>query len=85
MNKKQLTDHMKLNNKQDQSVDASVLLRKGNKIIMGERGREGGAPSHAQVQAAKTCVGESMWDSKSLAGSLEGCKWLSRPAFRKTS
>jgi hypothetical protein len=32
---------MKLNNKQDQSVDASVLLRKGNKIIMGERGREG--------------------------------------------
>ena len=31
----QLTDHMKLKKKEDQSVDASVLLRKGNKIPMG--------------------------------------------------
>jgi hypothetical protein len=28
----QFTDHMKLKKKEDQSVDASVLLRKGNKI-----------------------------------------------------
>jgi hypothetical protein len=35
-----LTDHMKLKKKEDQSVDASVLLRRGNKIIMGARGRE---------------------------------------------
>jgi hypothetical protein len=27
--------------KEDQSVDASVLLRRGNKIILGGRGREG--------------------------------------------
>jgi hypothetical protein len=27
--------------KEDQSVDASVLLRRGNKMIMGGRGREG--------------------------------------------
>jgi len=37
----QLTDHMKLRNKEDQNMDASVLLRKGNKIITGDRGREG--------------------------------------------
>jgi hypothetical protein len=30
----QLTDHMKLKKKEDQSVDYSVLLRKGNKISM---------------------------------------------------
>ena len=28
-------DHMKLKKKEDQSVDASVLLRKGNKILTG--------------------------------------------------
>jgi hypothetical protein len=50
---------------------------------MRERGREGEAPSHAQVQAAKTCVGESMWDSKSLAGSLEGCKGLCQTCFQE--
>jgi hypothetical protein len=37
----QLTDHMKLNKKEDQSVDASILLRRGNKIITGGRGRKG--------------------------------------------
>ena len=34
-------DHMKLKKKEDQSVDASVLLRRGNKIIIGGRGWEG--------------------------------------------
>jgi hypothetical protein len=34
----QLTDCMKLNKKEGQSVDASVTLWKGNKIIMGGRG-----------------------------------------------
>ena len=37
----QLTDHMKVKKKEDQSVDASVLLRRGNKIITGARGWEG--------------------------------------------
>jgi hypothetical protein len=36
----QFTDHMKLKKKEDQSVNASVLLRRGNKIIIGGRGRE---------------------------------------------
>jgi hypothetical protein len=31
----QLTDHMKLKNKEDKSVDATVLLRRGNKILTG--------------------------------------------------
>jgi hypothetical protein len=32
---------MKLNKKEDQSMDASILLRRGNKIITGGRGRKG--------------------------------------------
>ena len=35
MPKIQFTDHMKLIKKEDQSVGASVLLIKGNKILMG--------------------------------------------------
>jgi hypothetical protein len=34
-------DHMKLKRKEDQRVDVSVLLRKGDKIIKGSRGWEG--------------------------------------------
>ena len=37
----QLTDHMKLKRKEDQKVDVSVLLRRGNKIIKRSRGWEG--------------------------------------------
>ena len=37
----QLMDHMKLKRKEDQRVDASVLLRRKNKIIKGSRGWEG--------------------------------------------
>jgi hypothetical protein len=33
----QLTDHTELKKKEDQSGDAAVLLRWGNKIIMGDR------------------------------------------------
>jgi hypothetical protein len=45
----QFTDHTKLKKKEDQSVDASVFLRRGNKKKRGrvwkglERKREGGA------------------------------------------
>jgi hypothetical protein len=34
-------NHMELKRKEDQSVDASVLLRRGNNIIKGSRGWEG--------------------------------------------
>jgi hypothetical protein len=37
----QLMDHMKLKRKDDQRVDASVLLRMGNNIIKGSRHLEG--------------------------------------------
>jgi hypothetical protein len=37
----QFTDHVKLKKKEDQSVDASVLLRRGNKILTGSIGRKG--------------------------------------------
>ena len=33
--KTQFKDHMKFKKKEDQSVDALVLLRRGNKILMG--------------------------------------------------
>jgi hypothetical protein len=36
----QLTDHTKLKRKEDQRVYASVLLRRGNKIVRGSRGWE---------------------------------------------
>jgi hypothetical protein len=32
--KKQFTNHMNINKKEDQSVDTSILLRRGNKIAM---------------------------------------------------
>jgi hypothetical protein len=35
ISKIQCTHHLKLKKKEDQSVGASVLLRKGNKILMG--------------------------------------------------
>jgi hypothetical protein len=37
----QLMDHMKLKRKEDQGMNVSVLLRRGNKIIKGSRGWEG--------------------------------------------
>ena len=37
----QLTDHVKLNKKEGQNVDASIPLRRGNKIIMRDREKEG--------------------------------------------
>jgi hypothetical protein len=37
----QPTNHIDLRKKEDQSVDASILHRIGNKIITGGRGREG--------------------------------------------
>ena len=40
ISKIQFTDHIKLKKKEGQIVDASVLLRRGNKITMGGSGRE---------------------------------------------
>jgi hypothetical protein len=37
----QLTDQKKLNKKEGQSDDVLLLLRRGNKIVMGGRVREG--------------------------------------------
>jgi hypothetical protein len=37
----QFTDHMKFKKRKDQNVDDSVLLRRGNKILMEGRGWEG--------------------------------------------
>ena len=37
----QPTDHMELRMKEDQGMHASILLRRGNKIITRGRGREG--------------------------------------------
>jgi hypothetical protein len=36
----QFTDHRKLNKKVDPSVETSIPLKRGNKIIFGGRGRE---------------------------------------------
>ena len=36
----QLTDNTKLSKKEEENIDASILLRWGNKIITGDGGRE---------------------------------------------
>ena len=56
----QLTDHMKLKRKEDQRVDASVLLRRGNKIIKGSRGWEGLGRKRRGGKKGKNHIWEEM-------------------------
>ena len=46
----QVTDHMKLKKKEDQSVDTLVLLRRGNKIPMGEDTKCGAETEGKDIQ-----------------------------------
>jgi hypothetical protein len=50
------SDHTKLKRKEDQSVDASVLLRKENEIITAGRGRE--EPGREMGKEAESVVEE---------------------------
>jgi hypothetical protein len=66
----QLTDHMKLKKKKDQSVYASGLLRKKNKTIMEGRGRE--VPGRERGEGVKkggriSCGGK--WREEKYRGS----------------
>jgi hypothetical protein len=61
----QLMDHMKLKRKEDQRMDRSVLLTKGNKIIKGSRGleklgrkRRGGGEKEGQNQVWEETEGD---------------------------
>ena len=56
---KQFAKLMKLKKKEDQSVGASVLLRRGNKIITGGRGREG--PGRREGEKKRVSCGERVW------------------------
>jgi hypothetical protein len=58
----QLTDHLKLKTKEGQSVSASVLLTKGNKVITGGRGCEGlgrkrgeGKENRGRIRCGRRC------------------------------
>ena len=53
----QITDHMKLKRKEDQRVDASVLLIRGNKIIKGSRGWEGLGRKRSGERVAESGMG----------------------------
>ena len=53
-------DHMKLKRKEDQRVDASVLLRRGNKIIKGSRGWEGLGRKRRGGKKGKNHIWEEM-------------------------
>ena len=53
----QLTDRMKLNKKEVQSMNASIPLRIMNKIITGGRGREGPEWERGEGQKAGTGSG----------------------------
>jgi hypothetical protein len=46
----QFTDHMKVKKKEDKSVEASVLLRRWNKILMGGNKKCGAETEGKHVQ-----------------------------------
>jgi hypothetical protein len=54
------TTHKKLNKNEGQSVDASIPLRRGNKIIMGGRGREG--PGDRKEGKGKDGAKKKVWE-----------------------
>jgi hypothetical protein len=51
----QLTNHMKVKKKEDQSVNASVLLRRGSKIITGGREWEEERREKGKVRGLTSC------------------------------
>ena len=51
---------MKFNKKEDQSVDASILFRRGNKIITGSREREG--PGREREGEGKGGGQDQVWE-----------------------
>jgi hypothetical protein len=57
---------MKSKNKEDTSVYASVLLRRGNKIIMGGRGREG--PKRKRTEKWKRERGRGKRHGRTIEG-----------------
>ena len=56
----QFTDHLKLKKMEDKNVDAFVLLRSGNKILMGVRGWEELGKKRGLVRGRKTGEGSGM-------------------------
>jgi hypothetical protein len=65
----QLIDHMKLTKKEGQMVDVSIPIRRGNKIIMGGRVREGFGWEKGRGRK-KSCLRPRYW--KRQERSLEG-------------
>ena len=54
----QFTDHMKLKKKEDQSVDTSILLRRGNKIPMrGDTETKCGAETKGEATQRRSHLG----------------------------
>ena len=54
----QPTNHMKLKKKENESVYASILLRRGNKIITEDRGRK--VPGGREVREGKKGAGSGI-------------------------
>jgi hypothetical protein len=54
----QLSNHMELKKKEEQSVNASILHRRGNKIITG--GRERGGPERERGEERKKWAGSGI-------------------------
>jgi hypothetical protein len=51
---------MKLRKKEDQSVDASILYRRWNKIIMGDKGKDLGGREEGEEKRRQDQVWEEM-------------------------
>jgi hypothetical protein len=53
----QLANHIKLKRKEEERVDASVLLRRGNKIIKGRRWEELGRKKRGSGKREESRIG----------------------------
>jgi hypothetical protein len=58
----QPTECKKFNKKEGQSVDSSIPLRRGNKLIMESRGREGGNSVRKDREGERGWGGDQAWE-----------------------
>jgi hypothetical protein len=72
----QLTDHMKLKKKEDQSVNASALLRRENKIFLGGRGLEklGREEGKQKKKKKKERRQNQVWEEMGMIYSIQRAK-----------
>ena len=77
----QYTDHLKFDKKEGPSEDDSILLRKGNKIINGGRGKEGsrlmrGNRGENEVRSGRGKDRSEAQNSRRMNGYMKLHRWV---------